>query len=169
MSILQKVIYRLNAISTRTSMPVRIELDCGSIKLTWEHRRLQIAKTILIKTNRARSHYNTWFQGIAQSHSDKNSPITAWRQTHGPSSWQKEWTQKYIHNHAGNRMHLQSASISARLPNTHTAQRTHCLKNGIGKTGHQPRLNPNPHPSRYTKSNPMCPKELTVIWKPWTS
>lgn len=165
MSILQKVIYRLNAISTRTSMPVRIELDCGITKLTWEHRRLQIAKTILIKTNRARSHYNTWFQGIAQSHSDKNSPITAWRQTHGPSSWQKEWTQKYIHNHAGNRMHLQSASISARLPNTHTAQRAHGLKNGTGRsgrTGHQERLNLDTHPSHYTKTNPVWPKELAV-------
>ena len=72
-----------------------LELDCGITKLTWEHRRLQIAKTILIKTSGARSHCNTWFQGIAQSHSDKNSPITAWRQAHRPTNWEAELSHQY--------------------------------------------------------------------------
>lgn len=164
--ILHRVIYRLNAISTKTSMPFRIELDCGITKLTWEHRRLQLAQTILIKTNRVGGLCNTWFQGLAQSHNDKSSPTVAWRQVHRPTTWQEEQTEKYIHNRAANRVHLQSINISARLPNAHTTQRAHGLKNG---TGHQVKLNLGSHPSPYRKTNPKWAKELNIRWKPWSS
>lgn len=135
-------------------------------QITWEHRRLQLAREILIKTNRVGGLCNTWFQGLAQSHNDKSSLTVAWRQVHRPTTWQEEQTEKYIHNHVANRVHLRSINISARLPNTHTAQRAHGLKNG---TGHQVRLNLGSHPSPYRKTNPKWAKELNIRWKPWSS
>jgi hypothetical protein len=71
-----------------------------------------------------------------------------------------------MHDCAGNRLHLQSVSMSPRLLNAHTVQRADGLKNGIWQTGHQARLNLDTHSSHYTKTNPMCPKELAVRWKP---
>ena len=47
MSVLLKAIYRFSVISVKIPVKIFTEIELNALKLTWSHRRLQIAKAML--------------------------------------------------------------------------------------------------------------------------
>ena len=76
MTILPKAIYRFNAIPIKLPMAFFRELEQKISKSVWRHKRLQIAKVILIKKNGAGG-LRLRDQTVLQSYSHQNSMVLA--------------------------------------------------------------------------------------------
>ena len=75
MSILPKEIYKFNDIPVKIPIAFFIQIEQGTIKFVWEHKRLQIVKLEKEK-KKAGDNHTSWFQTTLQSHRDPNGTGT---------------------------------------------------------------------------------------------
>ena len=66
------------------------ELEQIILKIVWKHTKLQIAKTILRKKNKAGGYHAPWFQNTLQTYSYQNGMVLAQKQTH---RWMEQNTE----------------------------------------------------------------------------
>jgi hypothetical protein len=79
MSILLKVIYRINAIIIKILMSLFTETEKSILIFIWKHKRPWIVKAALSKKKTCWRYHNTWIQIILQSHSNKIAHVDQWK------------------------------------------------------------------------------------------